>query len=116
MGERLTGFIHYGADGRMACMIARQDRLRVSGTQFTCTDAEKVAAYDSFFSYSGTYTIQGDRVAHHVALSLFPNWVGGDQVRRFRVAGDVLDIIARLDEGTPQARTALLSWTRSPRG
>lgn len=112
MGQELDGFIRYGADGRMACMISRRSRSRVTGTQFTCTDAEKIGAYDSFFAYAGTYTVSGDRVAHHVEQSLFPNWEGGVQMRQYMLSGDRLHITARLEEGTPEARTALLAWRR----
>lgn len=113
MGEALDGFIRYDADGRMACMIARRDRARLSGGQFTSPDGEKIAAYDGFFAYAGTYTLEGGRVVHHVAMSLFPNWEGGDQPRRFALAEDGrLHITARLEEGTSEARTAALIWSR----
>jgi hypothetical protein len=32
-------------------------------------------------AYAGQYTFNGDRVVHHVELSLFPDWVGTDQHR-----------------------------------
>jgi Lipocalin-like domain len=36
----------------------------------------------------------GDRVVHHVELSLFPNWVGSDQQRWVGLAGDRLTLRA----------------------
>jgi hypothetical protein len=44
---------------------------------------EKVRAFDSYFSYGGRYSVDGDIVTHHIQFCMFPNWVGTDQVRRF---------------------------------
>ena len=56
----------------------------------------------------------GDHVTHHVELAIFPNWQGGTQRRRI-VWGDngELMLVARLEEGTPEARTARLTWRRT---
>ncbi|MCY1251387.1 Lipocalin-like domain protein [compost metagenome] len=57
--------------------------------------------------------MDGDNILHHVRHSLFPNWVGGTQRRVAQLDGDVLALTARLEEGTPEARTARLTWRRS---
>lgn len=114
MGEQLEGFIRYEADGDMVCMICRRDRRRFEqGGQWNAPDAEKAAAYSSMLSYAGRWSVEGDTVSHEVQFSLFPNWVGGVQKRRFRTLenGD-LALEARLEENTPEARTARLVWRR----
>jgi hypothetical protein len=120
LGERLEGFIRYlppDANGRgdMICMIANADRPNFStGGQWNAEDAEKAAAYGSMLSYAGTYRLDGDTVIHEVKISLFPNWKGGDQRRKVRLEGaDNLFIEARLEDGTPEARTAQLAWKRA---
>ncbi|MNR06565.1 hypothetical protein D3C85_1226390 [compost metagenome] len=45
--------------------------------------------------------------------SLFPNWEGGSQKRVAIFNGDTLELTARLEEGTAEARTAKLSWRRA---
>lgn len=114
MGEHLEGFIQYGADGTMACMIARAERSNfASGGQWNAPDAEKARAYDSMLSYAGRYRIADDVVTHSVELSLYPNWKGGEQPRRFALQADgTLALTARLEHGTPQARTSRLVWQR----
>jgi hypothetical protein len=124
MGEELNGFIRYTEDGDMMCMISRRDRPNfTTGGQWDASDAEKAGAYQSMLSYAGRYTVghdpvDGDVVTHHVELSLFPGWVGGQQRRRFLFdpdhagAGDTVSLEARLEVGTPQARTARLVWRR----
>jgi hypothetical protein len=42
---------------------------------------------EDFVAYAGRYSFHGDRVVHHVELSLFPNWVGSDQERWVELAG-----------------------------
>jgi hypothetical protein len=47
-------------------------------------------AVEGVVAYAGPYRFHGDRVIHHVVLSLFPYWVGSDQQRRVELAGDRL--------------------------
>jgi len=113
-GEKLEGFIEYG-EGTMFCLVTRSPRtLFSSGAQWDASDADKAAAYNEFLSYAGGYSLDDDHVTHHVELSIFPNWQGGSQRRRI-VWGEngELMLIARLEEGTPNARTARLTWRRS---
>jgi len=115
MGDSLQGFIQYTADGYMACMIARAERPNfTSGGQWNASDAEKAGAYNGMLAYGGRYEVNGDLITHHVDISLFPNWRGGAQKRRVEVNADgTLTLSARLEEGTPQARTARLVWRRA---
>lgn len=113
-GEKLEGFIEYG-DGTMFCLVTRSPRtLFTSGGQWDASDADKAAAYNEYLSYAGAYSLEGDYVTHHVELAIFPNWQGGKQ-RRQIVWGDdgELMLVARLEEGTPEARTARLTWRRT---
>ncbi len=114
MGEKLEGFIRYSADGGMMCMLSRADRPAfVSGGQWSASAEEKAAAYDSMLCYAGRYQRDGDLISHHVEMSLFPNWKGGTQKRRVeKLAGSELVLIARLEEGSAEARTSRLIWRR----
>src|SRR5919112_4198701 len=58
------------------------------------------------------YDFLGDRVVHHVELSLFPNWIGGDQERLVDLRGERLTLSTRalLLRGIQQ--TAHLIWER----
>ncbi len=114
MGEDLTGFIEYASQS-MFCVIARGARAPfASGAQWAASDAEKAAAYASYFSYAGDYRLDGDVVVHRVTHSLFPNWVGGEQRRQASLTGNTLHLTARLEAGSAQARTARLIWQRCP--
>jgi hypothetical protein len=47
-------------------------------------------------AYAGGYSFDGDRVVHHVELSLFPDWVGSDQERSVKLAGARLTLKKRV--------------------
>jgi hypothetical protein len=112
MGEHLEGFIEYGEHG-MFCVIARPQRARfASGAQWNASPDEKAAAYSSYLTYAGGYWIEGETIVHEVVHSLFPNWEGGLQRRSAVLEGATLHLSARLEENTPEARTARLSWRR----
>ena len=114
MGQDLGGFITYDAAGNVAVLIARRGREAFStGGQWNAADTEKARAYDGMMSYCGTYEVQGEEILHRVEFSLFPNWEGGVQRRRAMLKDGDLHLTARIETGTPQARTASLIWRRS---
>lgn len=115
MGEHPRGFIRYTADGEMVVMISREDRRRFEkGGQWDAPDDEKAYAYNTMLSYAGRFSVEGDTVTHHVDMSLFPKWEGGVQKRKFELKPDgTLELTARLEAGTPEARTAALVWRRA---
>jgi hypothetical protein len=81
-GPNARGFLIYTQDGYMSAMIMRADRPRFLVSDMLGGSIEEQAqAAQSYLSYGGTYEIQGDKIIHHIEASLFPNWVGEDQVR-----------------------------------
>lgn len=58
------------------------------------TEAEKAAAYDSFFASSGRYAVEGDSLTYRAYASLEPGYADGypdnPRTRKIRVAGDTL--------------------------
>jgi hypothetical protein len=50
---------------------------------------------EGFVAYAGRYSFHGDRVVHHVELSLFPNWVGIGQERSVELSGNRLILSTR---------------------
>ena len=115
MGEGPQGVIQYTEDGYMSCQITKANRGNfTTGGQWNASDAEKAGAYNSMLSYAGRYTLEEGVVTHLVDLSLFPNWVGGQQKRHFKFdEHGQLSLTARLEENTSEARTALLLWKRA---
>lgn len=113
-GEAIEGFVRYCDDGDMIVFIAKKNRPNFeTGGQWNANDAEKGAAYNSVLSYAGRWSVEGDTVSHFIDFSVFPNWVGGVQKRKLRVIdATTIALEARLEDGTPEARTARLIWSK----
>lgn len=113
MGHQLRGFIEYGAHG-MFCVIAKADRPHFTvGGQWSASDAEKAGAYGSYLTYAGGYEVEDNVIVHQVQHSLFPNWEGGSQRRIVKFQDGLLHLTARLENGTSEARSAVLIWRSS---
>jgi len=112
-GERLEGFIEYGEE-TMFCVISRSPRTRFSsGGQWDASDADKAKAYNEYLTYAGGYDFDGEFVTHQIELCIFPNWQGSSQRRKVICEGDdEITLVARIEEGTSEARTAILAWRR----
>jgi len=90
-GKNVVGYLMYTADGYMSAQIMDPDR-RQSNPSFpletaeaqTLPDPDRARAYSTYVAYCGTYTVEEDRVIHHVKAGLIPSWTGSDQRRRFR--------------------------------
>lgn len=88
MGKDAKGLLMYSADGYMSAALFRADRPRfTSGEMLTASDSEKCAAWNSYFSYAGAYEVSGDELIHHVAVSMYPNWVNEEQRRKVLIEG-----------------------------
>ena len=85
-GPNPIGYIMYGADGRMMILQVRSDRVKPKGPVPTPPEAE--ALFKSFLGYSGTYSISGTTITHHVDISWNEAWTGTDQVRTFSFQGN----------------------------
>ena len=116
-GGRATGLITYTPDGRMVATLMREDRPLIGTRSFNeATAMERAAAAAGYLSYAGAYEVIGDEVHHHVELSLFPDWVGGTQVRHVTwiTADDGhTDLeLSDLGVGSERAATIHLRWRR----
>jgi hypothetical protein len=98
-GEHPSGYLSYGPDCRMYAILIKEGRKAPAA--LVPTDAERVDLYGGFIAYAGTYSIEGDKVSHHIDASWNQAWTGTTQVRQFRIDGKTLRI------KTQPARNAL---------
>jgi hypothetical protein len=92
LGPDPVGFINYGADGRFYAIVVRRDRA--PPLTFPYSEREKAVLFDSMLAYAGTYTLDEEKVVHHVDASWNQSWTGTDQVRFYGLDGDQLFITA----------------------
>lgn len=114
-GTDFSGLCIYDTTGHMTMQIMRGDRPRFAANdQLAGTPDEVAAALTGCISYFGTYVADETRgvVVHHVSQSLFPNWIGKDQVRFFRISGDRLIVSAPTQQVGGHLMDAMLVWER----
>ena len=115
MGDAPTGLLAYTEGGTMVALMAPADRPSFGSDDLTGgTPDEQARAFSTFVAYAGRYRIEGETVIHSVETSLFPNWVGTVQRRRWSLSDD--DSTLTL-ESPPLAlrgvtRRQRLTWTR----
>lgn len=86
-----TGLIVYDAKGNMAAQVANAQRPRFTkNDQLLGTPSEIKTAFEGYVAYFGTYDFDMEKatVFHHVKTSMFPNFIGTDQIRYFELAGN----------------------------
>jgi Lipocalin-like domain len=89
-GENPAGYLGYSADGRMYAIFVRQDRITPGDV--VPTDEEGVKLLGTMVAYAGTFTLDAEKVVHHIDVSWNQAWTGTDQVRYYQLNGDMLTI------------------------
>lgn len=117
LGEKAVGILIYDSGGRFAAQLMRLDRPKfASGDMRGGTPEEIKAAVDGYVAYSGTYEVDDKKgtVVHHVEASLFPNWLGQDQIRFFEFSDDLLTLKTSPILSGGKDMTGVLVWKRLP--
>ena len=97
-----TGLIIYDPSGRMSVQIANKSSRKPFARGFAAgTTEEKAAAFDSYFSYYGTYTVDPvvGTVTHHIEDFSYPNQRGNDNVRWVEFQGSDRIVLIPLEDG-----------------
>jgi Lipocalin-like domain len=116
LGVDARGIIMYTPDGYMSAQLMRADRAPLDRDDpHHAPDNELAAAAGGYMSYGGPYSIVEDGlIAHHVEVSLLPNWIGGIQFRTAHLEGSRLVLgptEPMMINGVP--RCAKLVWQRT---
>ena len=89
-GDHPVGYLGYSLDGRMFAILVADDRPKPRDQ--VPTDEEKAKLQESMLAYAGTYTVDGEKVIHHVDISWNQSWTGTDQVRFYKLDSDTLTL------------------------
>jgi hypothetical protein len=81
-GLNPTGFLTYTAEGRMMAIITNGGRKPLSVRDRVSAPVEERAdAFSTMVAYAGRYTVDADKVIHHVEVAAMQNNVDTDLVR-----------------------------------
>jgi hypothetical protein len=100
----------YDESGRMSAQLMRTNQARFASDDWRqATPDQKASAWSSYFGYFGSYTVDecANAVIHHVEGSWFPNLVGEDQKRYYRLDREQL----LLDATTPWGEVRIV-WEK----
>jgi hypothetical protein len=89
-GEKPRGLLMYDVTGHMSLQIMKVPHPQIaSGDEEKVTPAEKIALFDAYVAYFGTYSVDMNRsvVIHPVEGDLFDVFIGTDQERPFTLEG-----------------------------
>ena len=86
LGEHPKGYLIYTPEGRVMVLGTSEGRSPAK------TNEDRLNPLKSMVAYSGRYTIEGNKVTHHIDISWNEVFTGTDQVRYFKIEGDVLTL------------------------
>ena len=90
-GENPIGVIQYSPGGHMVVFLQTGNPKKP--TAFPFSDSDRAEIHKGIFgAYTGTYSVDGNKVTHHIVASWRPDWIGGDQVRYTEIIGNKLTI------------------------
>ncbi len=107
LGDDPIGRIMYTADGYMTAMTGRGDR------QLPATDAseaDKAAAFDSYMTYAGRWTLRDNVVTHQIEYATNPNWIGTARDRAIDHQGDRMVFSGLAADGVTRG---VIVWRRA---
>jgi hypothetical protein len=112
LGSDAKGSIYYLPDGFVSVHIMNIGRSEFvkpelyAGGRLKYTDL-------GYLAYSGRYSLNQSQtiITHHIDISMFPEWIGGQQVRVISLNGDHLSLSSDGPVG-PDKITFCLLWKR----
>jgi hypothetical protein len=109
-GANPEGFLTYTANGRVTALISYDGRKSLSfggGTK-----AEQAEALNTFLAYAGRYTLNGEKVTHHIELSSIQNYVGKNLARSVKFQDDQLTLVTPPTPVNGKVQVVELVWQR----
>lgn len=114
-GEDAMGYLMYSADKYMCVTLSKKDRPNFTGGDIlTATPEEQSMALGTYISYCGSYDLAPGKVTHRPTVSLFPNYIGTEQVRIFRFENGKLVLTHAPEMMDGKMRTPLIVWEKVP--
>jgi hypothetical protein len=65
-------------------------------------------------AYAGSYTLDAEKVIHHVDISWNEDWTGTDQIRFYKLEGNTLTITSAVNKSPVDGREGrgILVWEK----
>ena len=106
-GDNPIGYLQYSPGGHMVAFVQTGDPKR---TTPPFSDSDRAELHKGIIAYAGTYSVDGNKVTHHVVASCRPDWIGSDEVRYIELNGKNL-IIKTPPETDPTGKQVVATLT-----
>lgn len=108
-GTGPVGLLTYSRHGRVTSLIAYGGRKALS---MNAKPEEQAEAFNTFLAYTGSYSLNGDKVTHHIEISSIQNYVGKDLVRTIRFDEDRITLVTPPTMVNGKFQSIELTWER----
>lgn len=113
--DECGGLLIYTNEGAMSATLSAKSRPCFAGASLDGGTAdEKKRAYETIFSYAGTFSVDEGKnaVIHHVQYATFPNFVGQDLLRICVFEGNTLKLDTPPMEFGGESMASYILWER----
>lgn len=110
-GNAPLGYLIYTPSGKVSAILAAVQRPKFDSANVTAEAECQGQMLADFLAYAGSYEVRGDRVFHHVEVSVFTDLIGKTLERQFTIAGDTLTI--RTITAGMWGNNSILVWKRA---
>jgi hypothetical protein len=119
-GANPIGYITYTIEGKMMVIFSKSQRQLFSRNSASPLTAaihrvpieERAEAFSTFNSYAGSYTLDGNKVIHHVEIASIPNRIGKSLTRTFVLNGDRVTLKTPPSKSDDTPKIFELTWER----
>jgi hypothetical protein len=114
-GEDAAGLAMLDNDGHLSAQLMRTGRPAFASNDLHRGTPEEIkAAFEGYVAYFGRYEVNEHErsLTTHVQASLFPNWIGGDQVRYYEFSANRLTLRTPPMVISGGTATGFLIWER----
>lgn len=108
-GPGPVGLLTYTSESRVTSLISYGGRKLLS---IGAKADEQAEAFNTFLAYTGRYSLGGDKVTHHIEISLIQNYVGKDLVRTIKFHEDQITLTTPPTLVNGKMQTIELTWQR----
>jgi len=114
-GENTGGILMYDKSGYMNAQLNKANRHSFKSESLTEGTSEEITeAYLSYAAYYGKYYEKSPgEIVHMVEGSLFPNWVGHEEIRYGKIEGEYLILSTPPIQAKSKKIVFTVTWKRA---
>ncbi len=114
-GQNPLGRVMFDAGGRLSLHLVDPDRPNFESGDFLRPTPEELSkAFNGYFGYFGSYTVEPDKqtVTFHIDGAAYPNYIGSDQLRFYEISGDKLVLKTPPERAGGEDIVYYVTWER----